>query len=57
MKVKTLTNKEKDEALKTALNAIGPIETDDGVEMALLKAICHALTAYRMYIMKGGKNA
>lgn len=41
---------EKLERVKTALKAIGEIDSDDDMEMAVMKTICHSLTAYRLWL-------
>lgn len=41
---------EKLERVKTALRAIGEIESDDDMEMTVMKSICHTLTVYRLWL-------
>lgn len=48
------TMDEKLARIKDALRALGEVQTSDEVENLLLKGICHAINAYRMYL--GGKR-
>lgn len=58
MKSKNIIDRrEKIEAIKTALRAIGPIEADDDMEMAIMRSICTSLNELRLYIEKGGNDA